>query len=324
MRPSKNAFRLLRIQICLVVAVSWLSGPGTAEGSGRLNGCVATRLKNALNPPDFSGVPELGTLPPTALQHYSSEQVAIGIVNRLHQFYEASLRAGEVPYDFQKESKIQLFFHSQSVAKILANGFLNLHQTGTSSAINDATVRQKTDTVFAAMKLEDPYDPAPKNPIHFLRTKSALLDLTRDADLGTLAANVDGTYGDIVAVMLDSIKDRATWTNVDSLSAVGSDRILALDPTMAGLIQARPVSELWATQMGTFRAKTLHRPPVGSRYYEAQIWGPVGFSEVDYFLVRPDTDAAVIASLKTRGHAVFEWKEIITFGRKRFVPGRSL
>ena len=112
-----------------------------------------------------------------------------------------------------------------------------------------------------------------------LRPKFAFLNIREPVDLTEKVDDLKGDYGSTGAVLKNEIKERSTWstsdTNIIVMSHVG---YRALPPEVR-------------KHHGTFERGSLPSGAVDRSYYEAQVFGSLTISDVDYFLVSSPADA---------------------------------
>lgn len=161
--------------------------------------------------------------------------------------------------DIWNESEIQLAFKSQYIDSIVTRGFLNLHQTGHSNSVTAYEKRIMVENLISGIQL-----PAGE-PSDTIRPKYAFLGFSKQVE-GFFPQYAP--YGDIIAVFRsERVKQRTTYTPFDSFGVIrnGDARTLRDRPGRRDQLRA-------------------------GAYIEAQIWGPLMVSDVNYFLVNCFTD----------------------------------
>lgn len=221
-------------------------------------------------------------------------------------------------YDFMNKSKIILAFNIKYLPLIKQNGFLNQFQVDHSVNM-DRKHRMLVEDQIIESKLKRSGSKNAKE--HYLRPKYAFLTLDLDANdksyqefNGQFGIHITSDYGQIYAKIKDDVKERSTFTAGDSLYIFGS-------------------------KTGDARTfKSTQTTPKGAYYYwEAQIWGELSLSDVDYVLVNCKNErgsiekvsAEEVQQLKDSGLEVFECLSQFenpnySFGRYRLDQGKQL
>jgi hypothetical protein len=109
-------------------------------------------------------------------------------------------------------------------------------------------------------------------------------------------------YGNVIAVFKDEVKNRTTFTPVDSLNGnYGLD-----DRIGAGRVQAYT----FKYRSNTPLPKTPDPTDDRLDYWEAQVWGKLSVRDVSYFLVSCPGDEAIaddaFESLKSTGVPIYQ------------------
>lgn len=219
-----------------------------------------------------------------------------------------------------RSSEVKLFFSEGTLDLILASGeFLNHYQTGSSSGHpfdtgdeEDMKIIQKITT-----KIEDsiadirgePKNSAALKKMNELRPKFAIVDfpefyqkltmLDRDEQYLFQDAYKKDQYGRIAAVFNDDVKKRTTLSLRDSGEFDREVRKRKID--LSKYFSALTSKEININPDGL----------AGSRYIEAQIWGKLSLSNVDYFIV--DLEGLdqrkikkIISKLKLSGRPIYQ------------------
>ena len=220
--------------------------------------------------PEILNLAAGGSIPPEVYEKADSRRLAANLAYKRRKENKKAGVAGN--YDFLENSEIQMAFRHDYLDRILANGFLNQHQTRTSQGTLDLRWRAETEDSLAGHALAAPIlnpEEAGNPKVNELRPKYAFFGITRpfdEAEANTFAYN--GAYGNIMAVFKPEVKDRTTITAGDSLV---NRSILALSSGDGRL--ATPGS-------ADGKAKSNRQG-----YWEAQIWGELKVKEdVGYFL----------------------------------------
>lgn len=268
----KSAYILL-IYWALPVFQAWAGS--TAESAPDLSLEFST-----FDPPQ--PIPEImslkpgGTIPPAVFQKYPAKEIALTVVYKKYMEEEknGSESARQLAYDYYHDSEVQLSFSEKIIDSVAQIGFLNVHQKSVlfPSDISKAESKQRApaEDDFVGYRLEAS---SPPRISAELRPKSAYLSLQagklennplNKAGPGDNSLGIGG-YGNILAVFKDDVKNRTTFTMGDSLLSFPSEP---------------EVRTLW------FRSsKPLEMKHEGGPYIEAQVWGPLGFDDVDHFIV---------------------------------------
>jgi hypothetical protein len=166
-------------------------------------------------------------------------------------------------------------FHSQNFDKIIKNGFLNQHQTGTSGGLVGEEIPQRrahAEDSILGLKIEKTYNAELTNPWHELRPKYAYYTLP-NYSASMDAQTYTWRYGDTIAVLKRNILKRTTFSNGDSLDALHAFKIHRGES--GNDVRFHSSSSVLAPET-SFRSNS---------YYEAQVWGKITITDVDYFLV---------------------------------------
>jgi hypothetical protein len=199
--------------------------------------------------PEIIDLPNNDILPQQINERYSSEQIGASLVTRLHAIKESDANENAPVFDFWNNSVIEMAFSESYISAIQQNCFLNQHQID--HGRGSAYTRQR-------VSLEDRLIHAQLGDADEVRPKYAFLALKGDTRFrGTLETN--GYHGNIIAVLKDEIKRRATFTPTDSF-------------------RGHDIHTFY------FRPKWTPRFPAND-YWEAQIWGKLCFKDVDHFIV---------------------------------------
>lgn len=243
-----------------------------------------------------SGFPQL---PAEILKKYDRRQIGASIVERLRRYNSKHLRPSGLAYDFKVGSEIQIYFPAAAIEDVLSLGFLNQHQIFSTGGTLNPEVRAILEDQLALLTLDPNYRWGREYSMNAMRPVYANLDLTADLNLGIASSNGAFQYGEVVAILKDSVKERSTWTKGDSLD---------------GALKPRTFSE---KQMGDVDPTTP--------FLEAQVWGGVDLRDISEFRVPPGFSAAKLEQLKRAGLPIYEYQLTDTFGRmKRPVRGRQL
>ncbi len=216
---------------------------------------------------------------------YTATQIAQSIV------YHASLhmdkRELEKPsYDLYSNANLFLQFQTKYLPSIIDRGFLNQFQTGTSQGILTSAGRNMAEEYLSSVIF--PGDSNVQEIVNQVRPKYAYVFFEKQ-DSRIDQNWVEYKYGKIFAKLKDDIKNRTTFSNDDSLDAA------------RGLLRnIKPYDYKHSTLYNSEENLIMKR---GS-FYEAQIWGPLSYDDVEYLVVdcfTGDSEAdETIAILKER------------------------
>ncbi len=219
-----------------------------------------------------------GYISPDELNQLSSRQIAELLVKRMHRECD-EIRGGKTGKALEEDSDIMMFVPSSALDGIAKFGFQNQHSTRTSNGTNDRGFRYAAENTFNQMILG--YGPKSKEVL----PKYAALDLKRADNIGqTITPN---HYGDVIFVMKKDVKKRTSWTPADSLG-------------YHGFRQSKVPNTLKFKEHKDLNFKC-------NIYCEAQIWGPLDYSDVEYVMIAPGVN--VPESLKTAQIPVYFHKE---------------
>jgi hypothetical protein len=279
------------------------SGLECLHGTGVLASTDTAMIEGTLYHlvPEILKLRDKETVPADVYTKYSPELVAASLVRRLHNVNEATANVEHPVYDYESDAIIQMKFHSSTFEAIAKGkgGFLNQHEINHSGGLLDQGRRASIENSLIDVRLEPTYHYGRTNPVNTVRPKYAFLSFEKNAT-GQQRNDFSRQYGNVVAVMKNEIKDRATFTAVDSLDG----DMDSSDNIDYGRIRAYSFKYRSATPI----AKIYD--PNGEKYWESQMWGPLTFSDVDYFLVNCPGDtpvsAASLVSMKKAGLPIYK------------------
>lgn len=240
-------------------------------------------------------------LPQEILKSSDSRIIGKAIVKRIRKMAAKKYdRSSEIQYDFEKNSQIVLFFPFDKLDPIIEKGFLNKHQLGGGII---AKMHLRAENVLSGLNLTG----GDSEKINYVLPKYAFLDLTGDVVLDKRFLTDDTVYGNVMAVMKDSVKERSTWTYNDSLLLAQE-----ITPDIAR-----------KSFMGTFDRGSLevHQP---GGYFEAQIWGALDFSEVKFLGIDKNFPESDINKLKSARVPIYRMERIIMEGRITYKQSQLL
>jgi hypothetical protein len=205
-------------------------------------------------------------LPPEVLQKYSIDSIARTLVFRN---FQKNIRPRLVDEelispsrDLYADSQFQMSVHLKDFPGIIANGFKNQHQTHTTAGCNCVKERSALEDILLGITIEETYDGQThlERKANHIRPKYCFYGFSKFAEGYT--PGYQSQYGEIVAVFKNTVKKKATVTQGDSLD-IGS--------------KVQTWSPYYEATGETFPLKGI--------YYEAQLWGEIGISDVAHFLV---------------------------------------
>lgn len=188
------------------------------------------------------------------------------------------IRGGTSGKAVGEDSDIMMFVPSSALEGVAKFGFQNLHTTGTSLGAKAQEMRYSSENTFNAMVLG--YGSKSKEVL----PKYAALDIKKEHGW---SSETPHQYGDVVFVMKNDVKSRTSWTPTDSLGFVGFR-----ESKTPSTLKFKEKEEL------NFKCHT---------YCEAQIWGPLDYSDVEYAMIAPDTK--VPKALKTANIPVYFYEK---------------
>ncbi len=218
-----------------------------------------------------------GYISPDELNQLSSRQIAELLVKRMHRECD-EIRGGTSGKAVGEDSDIMMFVPSSALEGVAKFGFQNLHTTGTSLGAKAQEMRYSSENTFNAMVLG--YGSKSKEVL----PKYAALDIKKEHGW---SSETPHQYGDVVFVMKNDVKSRTSWTPTDSLGFVGFR-----ESKTPSTLKFKEKEEL------NFKCHT---------YCEAQIWGPLDYSDVEYAMIAPDTK--VPKALKTANIPVYFYEK---------------
>jgi hypothetical protein len=217
-------------------------------------------------------------LAPEEIRSADSRTLAARLVERLRRECSPPASAAETGGPVGDDAELIMMIPASAVASILSDGFRNRHETLTTGGQDRGTDRFEAEQELAMARL--PYDARGRE----LLPKYALLNVLRS---GFGAFALPARYGTVAVVFKKEVMSRATWTYADSLdhslSAGRWTRDKRANPVLARtLLEPRAVGD----------------PRACVNYCEAQIWGGLGWSDVEYAMVRgtEPVPAALLAS----------------------------
>lgn len=282
-----------------------------------LTGCQTTSFQLAHTPQtdrkvassyqeirEIQELPLGAQLPLDALQKYDLDTIGENIVARIERLRDSQSESTEAPYyDFRNDTTLTIVFHSRNIESIQKRGFLNRHQI--IDALHNGLKEPEYD--MAGLKLGIKNEKAS----YSLHPKYSYLRMDRNHP-DIWATKVDPSYGNVVAILKDEVKDRTTFSAGNSFLI--RDGVHALSYKTD---QIFPEPNY---------ARTHHQEFPWGHHWEAQIWGTLTFSMVDAFLVNcPKLDSTPeesLAILEKTGIPIYTCVEIPN--GSRLYPGELI
>ena len=228
-------------------------------------------------PGEMEIVSKLPLFPVEILKKYDTKKIAKSLVARHHKQKEIQNIRLDQSYSLYSDTKIVMEVPLGILRKITRNGFLNTHQTNTSSAFNDRQWRKRREQLFFRLKL--PSGKKILDKVDELLPKYAYVIPSSDAQSEFGKSPMRG-YSDTLIVFKDEVKKRSTLTNGDSLFGMGSASLL--DVSDSGYIM-QPLT-FYSTKVSTKHYDNAFIEMKES-YIEAQIWGELKMDDVDYVIL---------------------------------------
>jgi hypothetical protein len=202
-------------------------------------------------------------IPDEVLKSKDSRVVALSLVRRLYEAKDKALEApaGKATVDPMKDFEIQMLFNSGLIDAIQKDCFQNTHQVKRDASYNNS--RKIYEDRLAQIQAETQYASG-QNPGNRLRPKYAYLGTARDVPtVRQDGLGFQSAYGNMVAVFKDDVKLRSTFAAVESNT---------------------PADRRADAHTFFFKPTSMNRPS-DLMWWEAQIWGEICFSDVEYVMV---------------------------------------
>lgn len=259
----------------------------------------------------YRSLPEI---PDQIYNKYSSKEIALGLIQRKFLFEEVKnirLSDFKVPrVNLFEDLQIVMEFPSKYLSNIMKEGFKNLHQTSHSSAFKDAEMRLKRESLFFKFKFTKGKH---RDKIHEILPKYAYaIPVSDKSDLGP---SYMAGYADLIAIFKNRVKLFSTLTNDDSLFGPGAWGLMDFNGK-AGFLPPLTFTALNA-DCRAFRNECLKNTN-DKGYLEAQIWGPLSWSDVDYIVVgcyQSNLSEASIVKTISGTVPVYRCKPVLKSGR---------
>ncbi|MGZ3695838.1 MAG: hypothetical protein ACXWQO_17235 [Bdellovibrionota bacterium] len=252
--------------------------------------------------PEIMNLAKNETVPIDVYEKYDSRLIGATLVYKIFRDQESQTAAkektksSEKDFNYLENSELQIGFKMEDFDAIYENGFLNQHQLHKSFACLCPGKRSRVEDALAGRPLangDTPPTPGQVEKINEVRPKySYFSPVANKADMDHMNHTYRAIYGEVLAVLKPQVKDRATFTNQDSLDTYfkGADHPYRHTPRGA--------------------KKLLE----GEDSWEAQIWGDLKIKDdVNYFLWdcfkgKTDTEnpAGSLDKLKATGKPVYQ------------------
>lgn len=209
-----------------------------------------------------TGFKHRGYISPEELRTLSSKEIGERIVERIAAQCD-HVRGGATGKTMGEESDIMMFVPSGVLEGIEQYGFQNQHVTRTTKGCNCREDRYAAEAELSGLMVG--YGPKAKEVL----PKYSALSINKKGKLdgGGDASN----YGDTIFMFKEDVKKRTTWTIKDSLAT-------------APYRGSRVVNSLGFKDKGDDPMKCEWL------YCEAQIWGGLDLSDVDYVMIKPGAE----------------------------------
>ncbi len=214
-----------------------------------------------------------------------TRKIAVSLISRMYNQREKmrnfQMDQSNLKYALFDDTKVLMTVPTSLLSKISKNGFLNTHQTKTSSAWLDPEWRTRRESMFFRLRF----------PVTTKKIKAISDELSPKyayvipkTGVKYLGPSIMANYSDAIVVFKDQVKMRSTVTQDDSLFGPGSfglsdteDLGFMLPPVTFYSLNHKTNSGFGDTW---FQNKS---PDLG--YIEAQIWGKLTFDDVDYIIL---------------------------------------
>ncbi len=292
--------------------------PASCRGDEELSGIEAINQRIAA-----------GESMDSIFEQYPINQVATALV---HRFYLRNLLpftsdADWVSPNFSyfRDGKIQIALREGLISSVLERGFLNQHQTSTTNGSRDPHGRNRTENILIDRALEQSYSSNRDAIIHKLRPKYAYWVPTKK--ISSAPHVYSRQYGNVFFALKDRVKRRSTLTNIDSLW-INQDNTYTQPPAAANLYQyfrSNPERRAVTPMTSGFHSSNFTLVSKGS-YSEAQIWGTLDFSDVEYAMIncpnqdRVSTDAINVMREKIPQIPIYSCTAVVSDGVYIYQP----
>jgi hypothetical protein len=233
-------------------------------------------------------------------------------------------------YSLFEDTKIVMTVPSTALNSIRKHGFLNYHQTHSTTAFADEKWRRETESLFFRLRF-------PIATPEELEISNELLPkyayVIPRAGVSNLGPSVMLDYSDTIIVFKDSVKLQSTLTDSDSLFGSGQTSL----QNTADLPMFLPPLTFYSLDHRTFRedGSVMRSDPLNNRhtygknYIEAQIWGRLTFADVDYVIVGcykspKERELKKILSAIPRGISVYRCAQDWSRSRNQYEKGDPL
>lgn len=208
-----------------------------------------------------TGFKHRGYISPEELRTLSSKEIGEKIVERIAAQCD-HVRGGETGKTMGEESDIMMFVPAGVIEGIEQYGFQNQHVTRTTNGCDCREDRYKAEGDLSGIMIG--YGPKAKE---VLPKYTALSVNKKGISYGGNASQ----YGDTIFMFKETVKKRTTWTEQDSL----------MNTPYRG---SKVVNTLG------FKDKADEPMKCNGGYCEAQIWGSLDLSDVDYVMIMPGAE----------------------------------
>ncbi|MBP9708710.1 MAG: hypothetical protein KBD78_13815 [Oligoflexales bacterium] len=195
-------------------------------------------------------------------------------------------RPKTVPIDWDKVT-ITHQFHDINIRSYMETGILNIHQIKMASPGSGYYPESRLNLELNLADLESGFG-GDKHIENLLLPKYAFMMAENGVNSAAIQLPDEGSYGSIIMVLNDDVKQRATYTTGDYLG----DHETNIKNVRGRFNEAEGILPL---------ADTSKHPN-----YEVQIWGHLSFHDAKEFLVTDDTPLSVIDELKEVGLPIYK------------------
>jgi hypothetical protein len=191
---------------------------------------------------------------------YPSALIGHSLIQWIHATRELHKTVSKPFFDFKNDTHIVMAVNYSNFDKIMRNGFLNQHQTGTTNGSFDPKGRAQREDAMLNLRLEPNYSDY-GSVVNQVRPKYAYMMIENNQNK-IEETNVAFHYGNVFVKFKEEVKNQATFTPGDSLDMGASER-----------------------DTRTFSWKGSDIIKIQRRYWETQIWGKLEKDKIDYVIV---------------------------------------
>jgi hypothetical protein len=190
--------------------------------------------------------------------------MALSLLFKHYQRYElpriTAQAFAQPKYSLYRGIQPQIMFKDSVVEKIVNRGFLNQHQSHSSGGILSDDARWETEEAYMDIRFENHASEKAKE-----LAPKYLYGVATEKIIGSGKSSFSAQYGNMIAVLAPSVRNRMTVTMGDSLDLYRVDN------------KRRMNTLKWLSSTADFSISRV--------YLEGQVWGTLDLSHVEYFLV---------------------------------------